>query len=993
MPEKFESEIMNEQHIVISANFTIEPMASSLKLFLDKLEIPQRVSFTAYNQIFQQLLDSSSLFHQNGQGVNAIFLRVEDLVDLKSVNYKISATELEKIALNAADLSSCVQNSVSLAVPLFVFFCPLSRQSSENDEVRATLEGIENDLAEKIRGLTNIYVFRADEIANYYAVENYDNPKGNRLGSIPYTDEYFAALGAFFARKIAVLNRRPHKVLVLDCDNTLWKGVCGEDGTDGITFEPPLVALQKFAVEQNEAGMIVCLCSKNNENDVWNVFDNRLEMPLKRSHIVSYRINWEAKSNNLKSLADELQLGLDSFVFIDDDAAVCAEVRANCPEVLTVQLPTDLNAVPNLLNHLWIFDKLKVTAEDKKRADSYRQQVSRREMQAGAVNLSDFLSSLQLMCDIAEMSPEQLPRVSQLSLRTNQFNSTTVRRSESDLQQIVGDRQNRIWTVTVSDRFGDYGLVGVVIFKFTGDECAVDSLMLSCRALGRGVEHKVVESLAAAALEANLQFLSIEFRPTDKNIPILNFLNEIGADYKDERAEKIIYRIPVESALNLTPKDRTENGAPIETKEKAASGKNKTGNEKSAGTEVYLKIAREFNSARSILRILNENKNTPRSLNRESVAARSETEQRIKNIWEKILNIRNIGVTDNFFEIGGDSLAAVGLFIEIEEHLGKSLPLSALVTFPTIAELAGIIDGEKTESQQKYLVAVQPEGTRSPLYCMHAAGGNVLFYRDLAKELGTEQPVYGLQARGVADKNETAHNQIEEMARAYLQEIRMFQPHGPYSLCGSSFGGLVAFEAAIQLQKVGETVALLALFDTYAPGYLQQNRKSVSSQSKIGLIAGKIKNAKDQVGAIETNSARLEFVLTKTAKLKMRLKRKFLWKKNELAAQYSQATGKELPKDVQRNHKAIQQALDNYQPEIYDGQMILFRAAEQPPNIIFDPHLGWDKYVTRKILTEDTPGTHGALTVYPFAAHLAEKLEPYLIQKITEEKSLFVKAA
>lgn len=965
---------MKEQSIIISANFTIDSIVSGLTHFLDKLGIANKITFTSYNQIFQELLNPSSLFYLNRQGVNVVFLKIEDLIDLKSANFEVTEKELEQINKNAVDLTKCFQNAENFTVPLFVFLCPRSNFLKCDEQVYFSLNNIEKTLAENIKRIPNVYVFETELLAEQYLAENIDNPKGNLLGHIPYTQDYFLILGAFLARKIDALNRNPYKVIVFDCDNTLWKGICGEDGVDGIEFIDPLLCLHKLAIEQSEAGMVICLCSKNNENDVWEVFDNRKEVLLKREHIVSWRINWELKSRNLKSLAEELNLGLDSFIFIDDDAAVCAEVTANCPEVLTIQLPEDLNELPRLLEHIWVFDKLKITKEDKERTKSYQQQISRQKIQMDSMDFNDFLNSLQLICEISDIREEQIPRVSQLSLRTNQFNSTSIRRSESDLRKLIENEDFTIWTVIVTDRFGDYGLVGTVIFDSKNNVCEVDSFILSCRALGRGVEYKIVEALAKKAQSSGTEFINFHFIPSAKNAPILKFFNEIGEAHKNAESEKIVYSIPTKEALKVKPQNLIPKIEQTQTTKAKDEQKVKTNYSQISN---YLEIAKQLNTVQAIYSSLNKSESNRPNLTNQYIAPQDEIEKEVAAIWEKLLNVKNIGTSDDFFKLGGDSLTAVSLFVEIEEKFGKSLPLSTLITSPTVAEICRNIK-EESRSAWKYLVPIQKNGKKPPIFCMHAAGGNVLFYRDLANELGTDHPVYGLQARGIADKNETAHDRIEDMAREYLEEIRSLQPEEPYQLCGSSFGGLVAFETALQLQAAGKRVSILALFDTYAPGYPVKRPNLYPFQYEINDFIDKTKNGIRQLGEVETFSNKLDLIFAKAGKLRMRSKRKFLWKKNEFAAKYNKVTGRELPKDVQRNHKAIQTALKNYQPQIYRGQLILFRAAQQPSNFIFDEFLGWKKFTDHDILTEDVLGSHGAVTIYPFATDLAEKFKRHL---------------
>jgi thioesterase domain-containing protein/acyl carrier protein len=362
-------------------------------------------------------------------------------------------------------------------------------------------------------------------------------------------------------------------------------------------------------------------------------------------------------------------------------------------------------------------------------------------------------------------------------------------------------------------------------------------------------------------------------------------------------------------------------------------------------------------------------------------------ESQLVTIWERLLKVSPIGVRDDFFELGGDSLISVSLFVEIENQFGIELPLSALVGSPTIEKLATELGQGRSNGSWKYLVPLQTEGGQSPLFCMHAAGGNVLFYRDLASELGKDQPFYGLQARGVTDKSETAHDRVEDMATDYLKEIRSFQPNGPYRLCGASFGGLVAFEAARQLVAMGETVGMLALFDTYAPLYFVPGGPK-SKNHPLKSLVFRVKSIRNQLREMGDWKKRLEFVRSKAVKVNKKVRRKIAWTKNQFAIEYNKATGRELPPDMMRNHAAIQTAMDGYMPGKFDGNMILFRASEQPPVANFDQHLGWDSFVNGVVTAVVVKGTHGALTVYPFATDLAARLKPFLEEPSASSRSL-----
>ena len=190
--------------------------------------------------------------------------------------------------------------------------------------------------------------------------------------------------------------RPPAKVLVLDCDQTLWKGVSAEDGVSGVVVDAPRRAIQEFALRQRAAGVLICLCSKNVEEDVYAVLDGHPDMLLRREHVTAARINWESKSANLRALARELNLGLDSFVFLDDSAVECAEVRARAPEVLTLALPEDASRIASFLDHVWAFEGAAGTKEDAKRAELYRQEAERGALRQSAASFGDFIAGLGL---------------------------------------------------------------------------------------------------------------------------------------------------------------------------------------------------------------------------------------------------------------------------------------------------------------------------------------------------------------------------------------------------------------------------------------------------------------------------------------------------------------------------------------------------------------------------------------------------------------------
>jgi FkbH-like protein len=538
--------------IAVAATFTAEPVEDTLAYWMQEIGLPARIEFAPYNQVFQQLLGSTSLFARNEHGVNVILMCPEDWQRFGGSPGAGEEGALpynrDVIERNARDLVRALETMAGrLKVPCVVCLCPAPPATYADVKRADFFRRVESWIASEVGAIGGVVVVTSAELAALYPVQNYYDPYGDKVGHMPYTETFFAALGTMVARKIDAVQRPPYKVIVLDCDHTLWDGVCGEDGALGVKIDESRRRLQEFMIAQHDAGMLLCLCSKNNEADVWQVFERHPEMVLERDHFVSWRINWKPKPENLKALSEELQLGLDSFIFIDDSPLECARVRAGCPQVLSLQLPQETDKIPSFLNHVWAFDHVKVTKEDRKRTALYRQNVERERFRREALTFEDFMAGLELEVCISEMSSEHLERVAQLTQRTNQFNVTTVRRTESEIREAV--RSGTTFLVAeVRDRFGDYGLVGVMAHEVRAGGLWVDTFLLSCRALGRGVEHRMLARLGEAALDTGLEFLVVPYLPTAKNEPAFNFLSGIGAAYQESTSGGYLFRFPAEVA-------------------------------------------------------------------------------------------------------------------------------------------------------------------------------------------------------------------------------------------------------------------------------------------------------------------------------------------------------------------------------------------------------------------------------------------------------------
>ncbi|MFL6261094.1 MAG: amino acid adenylation domain-containing protein [Thermoanaerobaculia bacterium] len=531
--------------IAIAATFTAEPLERPLRFWMEELGFDTEIVFAPYGQVFQELLGAGSLA-RNADGLNVILVRFEDW----GRGRPFAADDLRR---NVLDLAGALRSAASRSkVPFLVLVCPGSPANLAEPGAADLAREAADLLTAELAAAGGVHLVTSAGLAAVYPVLGYYDPHGDELGRIPYTPAFFNALATMVARRFFALRIPPYKVIAVDCDGTLWKGICAEDGPQGVELDTPRRALQELLVAQHEAGMLICVCSKNNERDVLDVFDTRADMPLRRQHVVGWRANWRPKSENLAALAAELRLGLDAFIFIDDNPVECAEVQAACPEVLVVALPADPAEIPALLRNVWAFDRLPVTDEDRSRTELYRQNEERENLRANSHSFREFLKDLRINVDVSFLQPQHVRRVAQLSHRTNQFNLTTIRHSENEIEEIIRSPERHCLVVSVQDRFGDYGLTGVVIYGASPAALEVETLLLSCRVLGRGVEHRVLEELGRIAAARGLSRVDLAFVPTARNQPARDFLASFGEEPGETVDDGFAYRLPVRLLEGLT---------------------------------------------------------------------------------------------------------------------------------------------------------------------------------------------------------------------------------------------------------------------------------------------------------------------------------------------------------------------------------------------------------------------------------------------------------
>jgi FkbH-like protein len=962
--------------LALISSFTVDPIVDPLLLLLRETGLQEDldVAVMPYGQVFQELLDPGRQFARNTGGINVVLLRFEDWA--REANGTPGHLEPAVAARNLADLISAITAFAAASpTPLVVFVAPPSPAACADASSRARLDALGDQLHQGIAGLASVRVLGLGQVWPTVAGDSASihDPEGDRLGHIPYTPLFFAALARALARLTHAIKRPPHKVLVLDCDNTLWKGVVGEDGVQGIELTPAYLALQRFVLAKKNAGMLICLASKNVEADVLDVLQARPDMLLRPDDVVSLRVNWLPKSQNIHDLAAELNLGLDSFVFIDDNPVECAEVEANCPGVLVLNLPIQQDFV-TFLQHVWPLDLMDVTDEDRRRTAMYQENLARDRYQKSASTLGDFLAGLDLHIDIVDPRPDLLPRLAQLTMRTNQFNFSTRRRSEAEIARLSGESGCR--AVMVRDRFGDYGLVGETIFVVDRGVLQVDTFLLSCRVLGRGVEHAMLRDLGQIARARGIDQVVARFLTTKKNQPARRFLDGLAIAARQPIEGGTDYSFDASALVDLAD-NAAADPAQVAPSELERNEPGKIAPPRPAASARWNRLALDLVDPAQILAAVERASLRVRQSPALMVAPRNDIERKLGRIWQETLRLAEVGVQDDYFELGGTSLQAVTVCARIERELGRRLPLSVLSDCPTIAALAGLLEGGHHVEPLVLLAAGGPE---PPLFLVHDADGETLLYRNLARRLAGVRSVYGIQPRSRAHAAITC-TRIEDMAALYVAEIRRICPQGPYFLGGLCAGGILAFEMARQLEAAGDRAYLAAVFD--AADVEAAPRPYLQAARSLGRVRSAMQAAP---------LSHLPRVLVEKAwgLLSYQMESRVTRLRGRLAVNtLRMCLDRDLPLPPWARDLSVRLvylfAESQYRPRAgLQEEIVLYRATagqgDDEPYVqrYADPLLGWGRRTAKGVRAIDVPGGHGSMLQEPHVATVATCIANYL---------------
>jgi FkbH-like protein len=384
-----------------------------------------------------------------------------------------------------------------------------------------------------------VFIYNFNQFITKFGEMNVFDYKQYFLGDVKISMNYIPSLANELMGYVKATLGLNKKCIVLDLDNTLWGGIVGEDGYNGIVLgDTPsgkaFVEFQKILLSLHQRGIILAINSKNNKEDAMEVIKNHPNMVLSEENFACMKINWNDKFSNMQEISNELNIGLESMVFFDDDPVNRELIRSTIPQVLTPEIPEDPSQYPMMIQNLNDFDVLNITNEDTKRGEMYLQQRKRTELSQKSQNLDEFLKQMNIKVKIKSASEFTLPRISQLTLKTNQFNLTTKRYQEEDIRNFSCSSDKIVGSAQVIDKFGDNGITGVFIVNKDSDkEWSIDTLLLSCRVMGRGIEDGILDHIISQARIAGISRIKANYIPSKKNKPVENFLPNFGFKKED----------------------------------------------------------------------------------------------------------------------------------------------------------------------------------------------------------------------------------------------------------------------------------------------------------------------------------------------------------------------------------------------------------------------------------------------------------------------------
>lgn len=552
--------------VALLSSYTIDPLIPFVDLECHALGLAPEIYLAPFNTWAREVIDEASGLRRFDPDLVFLSVAIDDLIPSLSrghVPAEVLAEEGEGAVRRVVEVAARFRTwaSTPLVVHSFhsAFGGPAGILDGREEPSRAAwLAELNVGLAEALRALPSCYLLDVSDLLLRGSAPSGDNPKLRHLASMRLPSAGLPVIARAYARYIAPCKGLTRKCVVLDLDNTLWGGVVGEDGLSGIRLGhtspgSEFVEFQEFLRALSQRGILLAVNSKNNPDDALEVIRSHESMILRESAFSAVRINWRPKHDNMIEIAEELNIGVDSLVFVDDNPDERALMRQALPQVLTVELPHDASLYRSVLEDLPQLQVLAVTEEDRMRVGHLYANRQRQEVKIDAASLDDYLRSLAVAVECARATPAMFPRLAQLFQRTNQFNATTRRYDISDVSRLSQDPAFRLYGLKARDRFGDHGLVAAALVRITAPLWTIDSFVMSCRVIGYGIETSLLAEVCAEAIAAGATRLEGEFIATSKNVPAKDLYARHGFAWRETTGAVERWELDLAAAVRVPP--------------------------------------------------------------------------------------------------------------------------------------------------------------------------------------------------------------------------------------------------------------------------------------------------------------------------------------------------------------------------------------------------------------------------------------------------------
>ncbi|MEM7774055.1 MAG: HAD-IIIC family phosphatase [Pseudomonadota bacterium] len=484
-----------------------------------------------YDQLMQEALNPASTMNVTELDAVLIWLDHRALPFSEDENADAAIALVEQVRDGFAQHTATPVIFPTLSCPPEPLFGSFDRM--HHGSLRNAIAAFNSRLVEIARTRSD-YILDIEALAAAVGTQTWHDPKQWNLYKLSCSARMIPLLADAVGRLVGALRGKSRKCLVLDLDNTLWGGVIGDEGLEGIRLgqgDPAGEAhleVQRMALALRDRGVLLAICSKNDEDNARLPFRKHPDMLLKEDHVSAFVANWTDKATNLETIAKTLNIGTDALVFVDDNPAERAQVREELPGVAVPELPVDPSLYPVTVLNAGYFEAVSFSVDDRKRAEQYHANSHRQEIAGAARNLDEFLDRLRMQLHVGGFDQLAIPRVTQLVNKTNQFNLTTKRYVQSEIEAFAADPGVITLQARLVDRFGDNGLITVVIGRINGTVCEVDTWLMSCRVLGRRVEDAMCETLADEARLRGATALRGRYVPTAKNGMVADLYARLG---------------------------------------------------------------------------------------------------------------------------------------------------------------------------------------------------------------------------------------------------------------------------------------------------------------------------------------------------------------------------------------------------------------------------------------------------------------------------------